>query len=181
MKIPFDMEYQFNSSLKEVPNNHEEFQKGLEFLHAEIQRSSGLKKARLLSNLGTYQRIDDKLEESLNSLTQASELIQAYPDHRLKCVNDLRIAQTLQFKKNFVEAENQYNRLEKECRADAQLKDLLDFVLQHSGKCQFDQKDHDGAIARFSEAMELRISKGDEDLIRSTQFALDRIKEILAE
>lgn len=180
MKIPFNVEYHFNSRLREIPDNVVEFQKGIDFIKSKISQSDGIEKARLLSKLGVYQRIDVKLDESLDSLTRAYEIIQDYPDLRLKCVNGLRIAQTLQFKKNFVEAENQYDRLEKECRADSQLKDLLDFVLQHSGKCQFDQKNYDGAIPCFTEAMELRMKKGDEELIQSTQFALDRINEILA-
>lgn len=53
---------------------------------------------------------------------------------------------------------------------------LLDFAYQHKGKCLLELEELSEAEGCFQKAMDLRIRKGDESLIDSTQRALNFVK-----
>ncbi|MFI0941133.1 tetratricopeptide repeat protein [Streptomyces sp. NPDC021020] len=53
--------------------------------------------------------------------------------------------------------------------------ELLDFALQHFGKHLMERGDLTGARVYLEEALQLRIAKGNTELVDSTQAALDRV------
>lgn len=176
MKIPFDMQYDIGELLRETPKNATEFSKGIQFLKEQSQQSTEIEKARLLSTLGVYQRINGDLDASLKSLTEAKELISTDNLERLQPINDLRIAQTFQFMRRFEESEQQYLKLTNQIKSDKKLKDLLDFVYQHHGKLLFEQGKLPEAIICFEKALSLREYKNEQTLIDSTLYALEVAK-----
>ncbi|KJY28156.1 tetratricopeptide repeat protein [Streptomyces sp. NRRL S-495] len=57
--------------------------------------------------------------------------------------------------------------------------ELLDFALQHTGKHLMERGDLAEARSHLQEALELRIAKGNTELVESTQAALDRVELLL--
>ncbi|QOV12378.1 tetratricopeptide repeat protein [Viridibacillus arvi] len=55
--------------------------------------------------------------------------------------------------------------------------DLLDFALQHKGKCLMELEESDLALSYFQEALCIRNRKEDPSLIHSTQLAIQFVKE----
>jgi len=55
---------------------------------------------------------------------------------------------------------------------------LLDYVLQHFGKCLVELGELDRAEAMFEEALQLRRQRGDEGLVASTRQAIDALERM---
>jgi len=181
MNIPFNMDYDIDESLREIPKHRNSFAEGINFILKESNGKTGMEKARLLSQARVYQRISGDLNESLFNLEKTRALLSKMDQPRLKAINDIRIAQTLQFLQRFDESEKLYLRLEKEIQGHKELNSLLDFVFQHLGKLLFDQHRFTEAIERFEKALELRQQKSDPELIDSTLYAIEVAKQKLSE
>lgn len=181
MNIPFNMEYDIDEALREIPKDRNSFAEGIDFILKESNGKTGVEKARLLSQAGVYQRIHGDLNESLFNLEKARALLSNTNQPRLQAINDIRIAQTLQFLQRFDESEKLYLRLQKEIQGHNELNSLLDFVCQHRGKLLFDQCRFSEAQEQFKRALELRIRKNDQELIDSTLLAVGVTKRKLAE
>ncbi len=176
MKIPYNMEYEVDHSLREVPKDQTSMPNEIQFLINESLDKTGVDKARLLSRIGVYQRICGELERSLTNLIEAKSLMRRYGNLRLNTVTNLRIAQTLQFLQRFDESEQLFSKLGQEIQNDEELKDLLDFVYQHHGKLYFEQKKFNEALQLFHKALQLRKLKNEQELINSTLLAIEVTK-----
>lgn len=170
MKMPFDMRFELNEDLREVPINALEFNQGIAFLKNKLKNASSSDKAMILSKLGVSLRIIGKLKASKTCLEKAITLTE---NRRVKFIAQLRLAQTKQFQKQFEEALLIYEKLAKICLNDSELGDLVDFVYQHLGKCHFDQQAFSNALIYFNKALKIRIKKGKTNLIDSTQLAIN--------
>ena len=177
MNVPFNMNYSFSDSLREVPESKEDFQKGIQFLNSEIDKLNGLDKISALSKLGAYQRIAGLIEDSLATLKMVRQLLSQNNDKRLSFITELRIAQSIQFKGDFEEAAKIYSGLKNRSSRDSELSDFLDFVYQHMGKNYFDQQRFDLAMNCFQSALVVRNQKGESQLIESTLFAIEKTKQ----
>jgi tetratricopeptide (TPR) repeat protein len=62
------------------------------------------------------------------------------------------------------------------CQHEPEVANVLDFPYQHYGKCKFDQQRYADALQLFEQALELRRSKGDQELIDSTQLAIATVE-----
>ncbi len=176
MKIPFNMEYYIDESLREIPKDRSSFSNGVDFLISQSNKVSEIERARLLSQVGVYQRICGELENSLSSLNEANSIINGNDNPRLKAVTKLRIGQTLQFLRRFDESEQLFLMLEAEIQNNDELKDLLDFVYQHHGKLHFEQKKFEESLELFEKALQLRVPKNEQELIDSTLLAIEITK-----
>lgn len=174
MNIPFDMTWSIGQDLREVPNNPSEFKDGIRFLESHLKDLEGIELIRSQSKLGVLLRICGCLEKSQRQLLIARNSLSLITDKRLSLINELRIAQTAQWSNDFQTSNKIYVELETQIESDTSNSDLLDFVYQHKGKNDFDQGEFGLAIEMFNRALQLRLSKGDEELINSTQFALDQ-------
>ena len=179
MKIPFNLEYQIDKSLREVPIEAAEFRKGIEFLKTEIAHLKGIEKARACSKLGSLQRIQGELVESLHSLHLAGTLLKTFSNPRLSIINSLRLAQTFQFQGELYRSQHGILCFEKAFESDSSNSDLHDFVFQHRGKYYFDQGNFELAKEYFLKALALRKEKGNSELINSTEFALEVTSKLL--
>jgi hypothetical protein len=125
MKIPFNLEYQIDKSLREVPIEAAEFRKGIEFLKTEIAHLKGIEKARACSKLGSLQRIQGELVESLHSLHLAGTLLKTFSNPRLSIINSLRLAQTFQFQGELTEANTEYCALKRRLNQTLQIQTYM--------------------------------------------------------
>lgn len=178
MTLSFNTKYEFDNELKEVPKNPNEFIAAIEFLIAKAESSDKEEQGKILSKVGVMLRITGKLDESMERLIEAEKLIS---DSRILFINRLRIAQTLQFKRQFQNAESDYNSLIVLAKSESEFEDLIDFVYQHLGKCYFDQNRFQKALLNFERALEIRNKKQNQELIDSTELAIRICKAKLEE
>jgi len=174
------MNYTFGRNLKERPEDIEAFKNGIEYWKAELDNLGvGLDKVRLLSKIGVHLRILGHLEESLKYLYKAKRLFESESLNASFVVNEIRIAQTLQFLKRFDEATKLYNEVENLVETETQFTNLLHFVYQHKGKNYFDQQQYHLAKKYIEKALTIRLQLQDENLIASSTFTLKIINEKL--
>ncbi len=123
--------------------------------------------------MGVYCRIAGELEASGKYLNEAKLNFKGKEKTKFFYINEIRLAQTLQFQKRNEAADLMHNKIIFEIKN--QFEDLMDFVFQHKGKNFFEWGKFSEAKAAIEKALELRIIKGDEALIRSSQKALEVI------
>lgn len=105
-------------------------------------------------------------------------------DQRLKITFDenlreIRLAHTLQCKKEFKKSNILFSEILNTCRSTPDVAMYLDFAFQHSGKNFFDQKHFKDALANFEEALRLRKTrKAPEDQLQSSEQAILRTKQL---
>jgi len=182
---PYNMKYSIGNDLKEHPEDTVAFQKGIEYLKQKLQAAAEvIQQARLLSKIGVNQRIAGHLEESYQHLNAAKTILQNSDHKILYVVNEIRIAQTLQFLKQYAKAHNYYQQIETFVSRHPKhpkhpkhpsCSDLLHYVYQHKGKTYFDQGRYLLAQENIEKALTLRKELGNDELIQSSTFALSII------
>lgn len=182
-EIPYDMRWEFDERLREVPVSEEEMRQGLSYLKEQLAGGYGaedtVKRAKALGLMGVYSRILGEYEESERSLLEAVDLYRELGHKRGVAANQIRLATTLQWKEDFTGAEKLLTDVIRSCQEDGELLDYLDFACQHRGKCRLDQGDYAGALVWFEQALSLRESKGNQELLSSTRQAVQFAKEKL--
>lgn len=180
--IPYNMEYEISDEdLREFPVDADQMQKGVELLKSKLgqQGLSELESAALMSQIGVYSRIVGDLDTSENMLINTLHIYQDQNKQTHVLHTQLRLATTLQWKGNFTKAEKYYNDITKRILAGGERSSLhkfLDFAYQHHGKCLFEKSMYKDALEKFMQAMELRVIKGDLNLIQSTEHALKVVR-----
>ncbi|MGB0929806.1 MAG: hypothetical protein ACPGVB_03465, partial [Chitinophagales bacterium] len=153
--------YRIGEDLREVPENLEEFKKGISILENEVETIQERKvKAQKLSKLGVLYRIIGNLNISQNRLLEASKLIDTSNEKNLFIVNEIRIAQTLQFQNKNDEADKKLNLLQNKILQENIGIHLLDFIYQHRGKNLYEKGDLKTALTFIKKALEIRKKKG---------------------
>ncbi|WP_419960270.1 hypothetical protein [Psychrobacillus sp. BM2] len=89
--------------------------------------------------------------------------------------NLIRLGEALKYAGQHQQALSKFNDVIDQC-AKQQNSRLLDFAYQHKGKCLLELEELSEADGCFQKAMDLRVQKGDESLIDSTQRALNFVK-----
>ncbi len=174
------MNYTIGDNLREIPDDREEFEKGIIFLEQKLaDANTNLEKAKHLSKLGVLNRIIGNLDKSFQQLTDAQLIIRDLDNEKLYLVNEIRLATTLQFQGEFEVAEKIHSTLEQQIHANDRHHDLLDFIYQHKGKNYFEWGKLDLALVEFEKALSIRKIKGDETLIHSTEIAIQKMKELM--
>lgn len=178
----FDFSYFFDDNLTEVPNNPKSFYEGILHLEKEaLNEKNVLKKIRLLSKTGTLCRTygenlksEEYLLKALN-LTDKSEHTVEY------IIANLRLSLTYKKLKKFELSLHLLSELESMITKNESVIQYMDFVYQHKGKVLFGMNKFSEALAYFEKALKLREIKGDEELISSTEFAIQTTKNRLTQ
>ena len=177
--IPFNMKTSFNESLREVPEDFEQFREGIEWLKNKIEETEleSVERGVMLSLCGGFSRIVMDLDDSLEQLKEALRIFQTQSKTVPEFVCQIRLAHTYQYKEDFATAESLFQKLLQELRTNPRhaCSDYLDYVFQHYGKCLLEMGHLEKAETLFLKALELRLVKGDLELIESTQKALQSI------
>jgi tetratricopeptide (TPR) repeat protein len=180
--IPFDISFQFDEQLHEIPNAPKEVQSAVEFLQQQLDEVQNNRRQQIyyLGLIGVYARILNDFSLSNTALTTAIALSRELNDEVLKTINQLRLAHLYQWQQQYEQSDRLFKKLLIRCINNPALASCLDFVYQHTGKSQFDQQQYTKAQKYFEQALALRLRKGDSTLIASTQFALQMTQKQLA-
>ncbi|WP_230875029.1 tetratricopeptide repeat protein [Lysinibacillus cavernae] len=178
LDIPYNLDFYFDKHLREVPISKNDMIKGIDFLKNEILShcDNGQELASIYGLIGVYSRIINKIEESKKYLSLAIELNRQLGNHKRIFVNELRLAHTYQWEKNFQESNKIFKKLMEQSENNSD-NHYLDFVYQHYGKNLYDQSDYRLALTYFEKALRLRVNKGNQELIDSTEYAISICNE----
>ncbi len=180
--IPFNLRCKYGEDLREIPEYPGGFKKSIKYLEAKVNSEpSDEERGKILSTLGVLKRIMSRPEESLPLLDEAAQLFERCGNKKLSLINDVRKAVSFQFLDRHADAETLYKEVEEYILAHPRHFGLLDFVYQHRGKNEFDQGNYDKAMQAFRKALELRRKKGRQELIGSTNFAINITQKHLGE
>ncbi|MFJ7827390.1 tetratricopeptide repeat protein [Psychrobacillus sp. NPDC096623] len=122
----------------------------------------------LYGTIGNLYRIKGEVKFAIGALSKAVELSEG----NKKLVNLIRLGEALKYAGQHQKSLSVFNGVIDQCAKKEHFQ-LLDFAYQHKGKCLLELEDKSQANEYFQKAMELRIKKGDESLIKSTQVAID--------
>ncbi len=182
--IPFNMNFSFGDDLREVPEDSHQMKKGLDWLQdklVELGPEDNKKAAVILSHIGGYARIMGDLELSEKCYLDAIKVFEELKMSEQVFASKLRLAVTYQHKGNTSKSSEIYTKAIKVIKGSKSqsVRGYLDFALQHYGKQKFEQKLYQEALNLFMEAYELRIIKGDLELLSSTELAISKTREKL--
>lgn len=179
----YNLDYDFDDELREVPENPEDV------LNYVLEEKEKLKtvtdpkdRVGILGRIGSFTRMLKKLDDAEAFLGEALELINKHDlGVKLWVVNGIRLAQVYQWMRVFDIAEEMFFNIVEMCEEKEEASEYLNFAFQHFGKFYFDLGEYEEALEYFEEAMGLRKAIGDESLIKSTQFAIDVTKKHIKE
>jgi len=178
--MPSKFQYKIGNNLREQPLKPKLFKEQIQELVVKTNNTTDPEqKATQLSKLGSYYRIIGELNKSENVLAKAAKIISTNNFNQLEVTNLIRIATTLQFKGEHQKADQLYDHIEHLITTSKKDDNLLDFVHQHRAKNLFEQGNHEQALLFFEQALNLRVTKGDQALIKSTELAIKVVRKQL--
>lgn len=173
--IPFNMEYDLDpKTLHEIPVNEDDMKKGLQFLHQKLKEETAEpKKASIHSLIGAYARIIGELETAENSCETAINFYaeKERPVHLM--LAKVRLAAVMHFRKMYGKSEAIYKDVLSSIPGSADKEKYKDHVHQSYGKLLVEMKMLSNAMEQFVQAFEIRLQRGDVNLIQSSQKAMD--------
>lgn len=179
--IPFNMKFSYGDDLREVPEDSEQMRKGLEWLQdkiVEVGSDDPKKSAVLLSQIGGYARIMGDFDLSEKCYLDAIKSFEELKATEQVFAAKLRLAVTYLHQRKFTKSTEIFEKAIKIMRGSKSpaVRNYLDFALQHFAKQKFEQGFYKEALDMFMETYELRLIKGDLELLASTEFAINKTK-----
>ncbi|MGZ3775840.1 MAG: GNAT family N-acetyltransferase [Pseudobdellovibrionaceae bacterium] len=177
-------EFILNQNLRFIPKDPESLKIYVAQLKDQLKSSHNiLDRVNLQGEIGVYLRSLQLLEEAEAALQEVLEIIKKNDlGLRKEIQNKIRLAHVFQEAKKFKQSNFLFAEIIRLCRTVDELSPLLHFALQHAGKNEFDQGQYNSAVQYFEEALLLRQKKSAPlDQIESTQAALARAKEVIAQ
>jgi len=176
-EIPHCMEYEINEvNLREKAVDIEQMRKGIEFLlNKKENESNQIKKAIIGSLTAVYARLVGEYDTSIKLLNECIVVFTSNGNAARALASKVRLATTLLWNEKFASADKIYKECHLEIKQSAEpsLKSQEDSVLYYLGKCKFEQKQYGLAVDLLVKALELRIIKGDIELIQSTEKSIN--------
>ncbi|WP_106496411.1 hypothetical protein [Lentibacillus sp. Marseille-P4043] len=173
--IPYNMKFIFGPNLREVPVSKIQMLHGMIYIMEQLKTNdfSDDEKAKWNGMLGYFLRIVGELEESEKRLHTSIEIYNDLDNQQGVFTNKLRLAHTYQWWTKYELSNQIFNELLEKAETDSDYTHFLDFVYQHCGKNEFDQKRFPEALSFFEKALELRSEKGDQELISQSESAIE--------
>jgi tetratricopeptide (TPR) repeat protein len=144
---------------------------------AELLRSSqmdqDIRDAASKMSMAAFMLATAGQADSAETLLRDAIRVQAVNSARPALVSRLRLVQVLQELDKPEDALAEAKAAHEIASSDESLADLRDFVLHHLGKALLEAGQHMEGVDYLYEALRLRQAKADEQLILSTQMALD--------
>lgn len=182
--IPFNCTCYFDDELREVPHSLSDMCDAINYIKEQTQSDQQNQEelGRQYGMLGVYSRIVGNYMDSITYLTSAISMHSTMNNAKQVWINKLRLAHTYQWMRDFHTSNRMFDDLLEHTISSDQHFDLLDFLYQHYGKNQYDQYKYESALAWFEKALKIRTKSDNEELIHSSQIAIDAcIKHILKE
>ncbi|MFJ8434703.1 tetratricopeptide repeat protein [Kitasatospora sp. NPDC094019] len=164
-----------------VPTDHPELTAAVGRLHKELRTlpdGADPGHRRLLTRwIGIGRMCLGHHDEARTLLQQSLDLAVTLGNTQAVVATGLNLADAHRYAGDLQSADTLYRSALGTARS--QCPALVDFALQHTGKHLMERGDLAAARTHLQEALRLRIAKGDSELVKSTQEALDRV-ELLA-
>lgn len=138
----------------------------------KFETAPTIDKLFLYGNLGNLYRIFGNSQRAIECLEKAVEL----SNGNKQIGNLIRLGEALKYGGQPEKALKQFNQAIDFCMSNTNFV-YLDFAYQHKAKCLLELGQVNIALSYFQKAMKLRIIKGDQSLIDSTQKAIDYIEK----
>ncbi len=100
---PFNMNFHYDDRMREVPDNRDEMEQGIEVL---VRRNSAMEQnctdwVKMNGLIGAYYRVLGKLNESESTLKETIKIAQQLGLTKYVFINQLRLAHTYQWQEKF--------------------------------------------------------------------------------
>ncbi|WP_404427932.1 hypothetical protein LG296_08315 [Ureibacillus chungkukjangi] len=149
-----------------------------------IQSAEGLLKSTnilegkyfIMGTLGNFYRVLGETQKAINILERCLMIASTELNFKREIVCKIRLGEALKYNNNHLKALEVFDGALELSLAHDSLH--LDYVLQHKGKCLLELNKVIEAEKCFKVALKLREYKSNEELIKSTQLALDFIKNL---
>ena len=180
---PGALAWQLDGRLREAPKDAGAFTKAVDAKVDAIAtaRSQPARLLAMLSEAAPLLRIAGRLEEARKTASAAIALAELVEDPRAVLVNQLALAQVMQWEGRFEISTPLFDQLISQARSIPIYAEFLDGILFDAGRNLFEQKRYSEAARFFREAQAMRRSGGMDHLLEMTAEALRLTKEAAAE
>ncbi|WP_232276973.1 tetratricopeptide repeat protein [Paenibacillus sp. 481] len=168
-EIPFNMNFEFDHQLRELPVDLDAMKRGIAFLKLQFELVADGKTAGLI---GVYSRIVRDLEDAEYYLRMAVQFHEQAGNDSGIVANQIRLANALHWADQFDEADQLLLQTLDKVQQEESLQGYEDFVCQHLGKSKFDQRKYSEALTWFEQALAIRRQKGNDELIQSSENSI---------
>ncbi|MEV7189421.1 tetratricopeptide repeat protein [Kitasatospora sp. NPDC093102] len=172
-----------DADLRMVPRDRDELATAVGRLHEELRalaEETDPARTRVLARwIGIGQMCLGNHEEARTFLRQSLDLASAIGNTPAVVATGLNLGDAHRYAGDVQTADALYRSALNAARS--RHPELLDFALQHTGKHLMERGDLADAQAHLQEALRLRITKGDAELVESTQAALARVEMLIGQ
>ncbi|MGE7919072.1 tetratricopeptide repeat protein [Viridibacillus sp. NPDC093762] len=168
-----------NQYLREKCNNYvaiNELTSQFEEAIKSIEQYPEIEQIFLFGNLGNLYRIAGYSKQAINILEKSFRLAEERDLKNFKIANLIRLGEAYKYTGQYEDALRLFD-LAIQALTPTDDCDLLDFALQHKGKCLMELDEWELALSHFNEALSIRKRKKEQSLIHSTELAIQFVKE----
>ncbi|MFF3102133.1 tetratricopeptide repeat protein [Viridibacillus arvi] len=168
-----------NQYLREKCSNFEalnELSHQFEEAIKSIEQYSKMEQIFLFGNLGNLYRIAGDSKLAVIILEKSFKLAEENGLKKLKIANLIRLGEAFKYAGQYEEALRLFD-IAIQTLTPTDDCDLLDFALQHKGKCLMELDEWELALSHFQEVLCIRYRKENPSLMHSTQLAIQFVKE----
>ena len=178
-KNPAAIAWQLGERLRETPVDADAFAQAVNAKVDEIStaRSQPARLLAMLSEVAPLLRIAGRLEEARKTVSAAIALAELVEDPRAVFLNQLALAQVMQWEGRFEISTPLFDQLIAHARSIPVYTEFLDGTLFDAGRNLFEQKRFREAARFFREAQSLRRASGMEHLLEMSAEAIRRTRE----
>lgn len=184
--MEYNISYTYDQDLKSVAENPTEMALQIQKLLSEASLTTNpLRAAKLKGSAGALLNTLRKGEQAEKQLSEALSLLEkspafgvagdsniVSPTEVLKITLKLRLYDVYRYQNKNDIAEKGFKEILGMTEIGSSSQNYRDFALQHLGKLYFNMNQYDKALECFEEALALRVVKEDDDLIKSTEIAM---------
>lgn len=180
-EIPFNVNITYDENLNEVPKDFKDLKRGVDFLKVQFSKldQESPQAAVMLGQIGSYLRILNDFDESRQTFTHALSILSKHKLPHIKMAIILRMALIDLSEKKYSPANKIFEDSLKELdhHNSEKFEKLRDFALFHLGRSKFFEGSYSEAKRLITESLELRLIKGDLEMIEHTKNALGIINK----
>ncbi|GEN46177.1 tetratricopeptide repeat protein [Alkalibacillus haloalkaliphilus] len=122
--------------------------------------------------LGNLYRVSELPKRAIHYLKQCYEYAVHHNVMKKEIVTLIRLGEAYKYNSQHKHAIKLFDESISKCKSSNETH-FLDFALQHKGKCLIELRQFDQAEQCLNEAYDLRVLKGNDELLSSTKQALD--------
>jgi tetratricopeptide (TPR) repeat protein len=180
---PEPLAWQLDARLREVARDSGAFAHAVDARVDEIStaRSQPARLLAMLSEAAPLLRIAGRLDEARKTASAAIALAELVEDARAVFLNQLALAQVMQWEGRFEISTPLFDQLIAQARSIPLYAEFLDGALFDAGRNLFEQKRYPEAARFFRESQGLRRAQGVEPLLELSAEALRRTKAATVE